>query len=46
MAMLFFMVYVTWSELSSSVNAQKDLKDIPTPKFAKMAVPTLKFLFW
>ena len=43
-----FLVFaaITWRDLTQPVQADKPTKDIPTPKLAKFAGPTLKFLFW
>ena len=37
---------VSWRDFSKPVDAQKPPKDIPTPKLAKFAGPSLRFLFW
>ncbi len=37
---------MTWRDLTQPTEAQKTGKEIPTPKLAKFAGPTLRFLFW
>ena len=40
------LAFMTWRDLTTPTQAQKTTKEIPTPKLAKFAGPTLRFLFW
>ncbi len=45
-AVVGIIVLMTWRDLTQPTEAQRTTKEIPTPKLAKFAGPTLRFLFW
>ena len=41
-----FVLLVTWMDLYRPLEAEKEPKNMPAPKMASFAGPTLKFVFW
>ena len=47
LALLIVFVLITWRDLTGVADAQpKSPKNIPEPKMAAFAGPTIKFMFW